>query len=144
MYQKVVEETPCLLRCIPDRFKTEMMCNEVVRRVPRSLVYVPDCFKTLEMCKKVVGAGGLLKDVPDWLVKREWIDMQRNEYYDDDNDKHSWHDKYNFFEWCDDYKKQKVQKASIKEELMPIAWHPSRWWDWCIPEDEKKRQKKIF
>ena len=144
MYQKVVEETPCLLRCIRDRFKTEMMCNEVVRRVPRSLVYVPDCFKTLEMCKKVVGAGRLLKDVPDWFVKREWIDMQCNEYYDDDNDKHSWQDKYNIFEWRDDYKKQKVQKASIKEELMPIAWHPSRWWDWCIPEDEKKRQKKIF
>ena len=20
---------------------------------------------------------------------------------------------------------------------MPITWHPSRWWDWCIPEDEK-------
>ena len=21
---------------------------------------------------------------------------------------------------------------------MRIAWHPSRWWDWCVPEDEKK------
>ena len=31
-----------------------------------------------------------------------------------------------FFEWCDDYKKWKAQKASIKEELMPIAWQPSR------------------
>ena len=20
---------------------------------------------------------------------------------------------------------------------MPIAWHPSKWWDWCVPEDEK-------
>ena len=24
---------------------------------------------------------------------------------------------------------------------MPIAWHPSRWWDWCVLNDEKKRQK---
>ena len=31
-----------------------------------------------------------------------------------------------FFEWCDDYKKRKAQKASIKEELMPIGWQPSR------------------
>ena len=21
---------------------------------------------------------------------------------------------------------------------MRIAWNPSRWWDWCVPEDEKK------
>ena len=21
---------------------------------------------------------------------------------------------------------------------MPVAWYPTRWWDWCIPEDEKK------
>ena len=21
---------------------------------------------------------------------------------------------------------------------MPVAWHPRRWWDWCMPEDEKK------
>ena len=24
------------------------------------------------------------------------------------------------------------------EELMAIAWHPKRWWDWCLSEDEKK------
>ena len=21
---------------------------------------------------------------------------------------------------------------------MSVAWHPTRWWDWCISEDEKK------
>ena len=26
---------------------------------------------------------------------------------------------------------------------MPIAWHPSRCWDWRDPEDEKKRDRKI-
>ena len=20
---------------------------------------------------------------------------------------------------------------------MLVAWHPSRWWNWCMPEDEK-------
>ena len=24
---------------------------------------------------------------------------------------------------------------------MPITWHPSRYWDYCMSEDEKKRQK---
>ena len=27
---------------------------------------------------------------------------------------------------------------------MPMAWHPSKWWDCCVPEDEtKEREKKI-
>ena len=27
---------------------------------------------------------------------------------------------------------------------MPITSHPSRWWDWCVPNDEKKkRDRKI-
>ena len=39
--------------------------------------------------------------------------------------------------------KRKTQKAKIKEALLPIAWHPSRWWDWPVPEDEKKQNRKI-
>ena len=27
---------------------------------------------------------------------------------------------------------------------MPIAWHPSRWWDWCVPKDQKKETEKLF
>ena len=33
---------------------------------------------------------------------------------------------------------------NISEELMAIAWHPKRWWDWCYPEDEKKEIERIF
>ena len=44
----------------------------------------------------------------------------------------------------DEWNKRKAQKAQIKKELMSIAWHPSRWWDWCVPEDEKKETEKIF
>ena len=43
-------------------------------------------------------------------------------------------------EWYEGYKKRKALKASIKEELMTIAWHPSRWWHWCVPEDEEKEK----
>ena len=46
-----------------------------------------------------------------------------------------------FFEMYDGYKKRKAQKALIKGELLLISWHPSRYWDWCVSEDEKKRQK---
>ena len=27
-------------------------------------------------------------------------------------------------EWYDSYQKRKAQKNSIKEELLPMAWHP--------------------
>ena len=32
----------------------------------------------------------------------------------------------------------------MKEEVMPIAWHRSRYWDWCIPEDEKKETEQLW
>ena len=49
-----------------------------------------------------------------------------------------------FFEWYEGYKKPKAQKASIKKELMSIALHPSRWWDSCVLEDEKRGTEKIL
>ena len=41
-------------------------------------------------------------------------------------------------------KKRKAQKAQIKKELMPIAGHPSRYWDWCISEDEKRNTEALW
>ena len=32
----------------------------------------------------------------------------------------------------------------INEELMPVVWHPTRQWYWCLPENEKKKIKPIF
>ena len=27
---------------------------------------------------------------------------------------------------------------------MPVAWHPTRWGDWCVSEAEKKGKKNFF
>ena len=40
--------------------------------------------------------------------------------------------------------KGKTQNAKVKEDLLPIAWHPSRWWHWCVPNDEKKETEKLW
>ena len=40
--------------------------------------------------------------------------------------------------------KRKALNRNISEELMPIAWHPCRWWNFCVPEDEKKEIESIF
>ena len=77
-----------------------------------------------------------LQFVPDWLVTQQQIDRWYNDHYvynDDELNK-----------WYEGHQKRKSQKAKIKEELLPIAWHPSRWWDWCIPEDEKKKTEKLW
>ena len=86
------------------------------------------------MCDKVV------KDDPsspiyvsDWFVAREQIDV----WYDDNY----WYHDDDLIEWYKAYKERKAQKAKIKEELLPIAWHPDRVMHWRMSEDEKRRWK---
>ena len=40
--------------------------------------------------------------------------------------------------WHIKFEKCKALKKKVSEELMPIAWHPKRWWNFCISEDKKK------
>ena len=37
-----------------------------------------------------------------------------------------------------------LKKKKINEELMSIAWHPRRWWNFSMSEDEKKEIEPIF
>ena len=87
------------------------------------------------MCNKAVEAGPYqLRDVPDWFVTQEQIGIWAadNEYYDDDK----------IIEWYEGYKKRKAQKSKIKKEFMPIACHSTRYWDWCMTEDEKRKERQ--
>ena len=34
--------------------------------------------------------------------------------------------------------KNKALKKELNEELMLVAWHPKRWWNFCRSEDKKK------
>ena len=77
-----------------------------------------------------------LQFVPDWFVTQKQIDTcYDGDYVYNDNE---------MIKWYEYYKKQKAQRANIKKYLMPTAWHPSRWWDWCVTEDEKKETEEIF
>ena len=57
-------------------------------------------------------------------------------YYVDDDRVIEWHN-------GESHQKRSAQKAQIKKELIPIACHPSRWWDWCVPEDEERDKEKL-
>ena len=106
---------------------------------------IPDCFKTQETCEKAVkDDSSSLQYVSDWFVTREWVDMCYDDYYDDDGD--YWDDDDNedtFFEWYDGYKKRKAQKASIKEELLPIVWHHQGGGIGACQKTEKIMQKNF-
>ena len=39
--------------------------------------------------------------------------------------------------------KHKFSKK-IYEEMLPIAWHPDRFWNWCFDEDEKRVAEKLW
>ena len=42
------------------------------------------------------------------------------------------------------FETRKALKKKISEELMSIAWHPKRWYNFCVSEDEKKEIEPIF
>ena len=106
------------------------MCIKALWMDPWSLYDIPDNLKTEEIYNKAIGDdSSFLQFVPDWFVTRRQLDI----WYDDDY----WYHDDEIIEWYDGYKKCKAQKAKIKEEFLPIAWHPDRVKDWCMSEDEK-------
>ena len=37
------------------------------------------------------------------------------------------------------FEKHKELKKMTGKELMPVLWHPNRWWNFSVSEYEKKR-----
>ena len=123
---EAVRREPYTLWFISDHPKTQGMCNELMRARPAAFFLVPDRFETQEMCINPVEVDPCqlhdmpsLKYVPDWFVTQGKIKLWRDDDgYCNDN---------RMIEWYKGYQKRKAQKAKIKEELMPNAWHPSRY-----------------
>ena len=137
MCDKTVRTWPGLLEFVPDRLKTQEMCDAGVMENPCTLGFVPDHLKAQEMCNKAVREDLFsLVCVPDWFVTQQQVKLwhDNNNYCDDDR----------LIKWHNDYQKRKAHKTQIKKELMRIAWHISRWWDWCVPQDEKKDTEKLW
>ena len=137
MCNEAMSNNPTVLFLIPDHFKTQEMCIKAVEVYPCQLNDAPDHFTTQDMCDDAVwGDPFSLKFIPDWFVTQEQVKLWHDygDYYDDSE----------LIKWYDGYQKRKAQKVEIKKELMPIAWYPSRWWNCCVPEDEKKEIEKLF
>ena len=131
----IAKYTPVVGQVVQEKF------NKEVRKKPRFLTFVPDIFKTQEMCDKTIKDDpSSLRFVPDWFVSQEQLKL----WHDSDDWLIRWWYNNRLIKRYDGYKKRKAQKAKIKEELLLIAWHPSRWWDWCMSEDEKQETEKLW
>ena len=42
--------------------------------------------------------------------------------------------------WHIKFEKRKEPEKDLSKELMPVVWHPNRWWDSYISDDEKKKE----
>ena len=45
---------------------------------------------------------------------------------------------------CSKLEIHKALNKGLNKKLMPVAWHPKRWCDWCLSEDEKKERELTF
>ena len=137
---------------ICSRFNTEEMCEKAIEKCAWRLEFVPDHLKTEEVCGKaaekktwllelvqgirnevVQELSYVVEYVPNWFVLQEQLKILddykgfcNNHFYDGLN------------KWYNGYQKRRAKKAKIKEELLPIAWHPGHVMNWCM-SDYKKR-----
>ena len=97
--------------------KTQEMCVKAFNVNPYNynFEYIPDRLKTQEMCSDVYDncSCPITDDIPDCFITPEMI-------ANSDGCCDSCDDKFH------GYKERKAQKAQIKDELTPIAWHPDR------------------
>ena len=166
---------------IPDKYKTQEICNLAVSLYFPFIVYCPYKYITEEMCDEAVDNSLVaLKLIPDWFVASKMIKKLFTALYAEENilyvNKDSGDAVFNCNETCilnidlnnisldnnfdeDDpdkiifvrrlcwrikFEKRKELKKKIDKELMPVAWHPNRWWNFRVSEDEKKEIEPIF
>ena len=107
------------------------MCIEAVEVDPWQLDDIPNHLKTIEMCDAAVRKDSFSSVcVPDWFVTQGQVKL----WHDDDD----YCSDAELFEWYDGYKKRKAQKSKMKEELMPITWHPTRMQDGAFQKTKRK------
>ena len=127
------------------------MCGEAVDGFLPTLIFVPDWFVSNKMIKNLFTA--LYADENIFYEDFVWFNCNKisvltninlnninldNNFDEDDLDTIilirplAWHIKF---------EKLKALKRELNEELMPVAWHPSRW---CVSKDEKKEIDPIF
>ena len=140
------------LRYVPNRYKTQQMWKKAADDCLATLKFVLDWFVTSKMIEILFTAlhadenvlyfnedSGNVVFICNGMgilnIDLNNINLCNINYNEDDPDTiiHvkplAWHIKF---------EKRKAHKKELNEELMQIAWHPKRWWTFCMSEDKKK------
>ena len=133
-----------------DRYKSQERCDKAVDTFLPT--FVPNWFVVLRMREKIDNDVFSnydidLDDADSYIITffselinadRINVKLDNNNFNDEDliNIVH-----VGIIAWYHRFKQRKVCNK-IGRELMPVAWNPSRCWDWCITKDGKKKKKK--
>ena len=133
------------------------MCDEAVNDSLAELKVVPEQFVTSKMIKKLFIVSYADESILYFNEDSDNVVFNCNEMdilnidlnkinldnnFDEDDPDTIIH--VRLLAWHIKFEKPKTLKKIISEELMPIAWHFNRQWDWCMSENEKIEIDPIF
>ena len=158
MCNSIICEDPFSIRYISDRYKTQQMCDKAVDNCLAALKLVPDWFvisKTIKTLFTVFYADENIlylnedsSNVIFYCNEMNILNLNINNINIDDTNYEEVDPNtiilISFLSWHIKFVKRKELKKYISEELIAIAWHPNRWWEWCLSEDEKKEIDPMF
>ena len=133
------------------------MCDKAVDDSLATLKLIPDWFVTSKMIKKLYTALYADKNILYFNDDSGNVVLSRNETGILNIDLNNINLDNNFDEdypdtiilirllaWHIKFEKRKEFEKKISEELIPTAWHPKRWWNFCMSRDQKKEIESIF
>ena len=157
MCDKAVDEDLFLIVYCPDKYVTQKMCDEIVDYSLTLLKLIPNWFVTSKMIIKPFTALYADQNICYFnedsgeaafscsemgIVDIDLNNISLGDKFDEDDPDTiilmrglAWHIKF---------RKREEHKKELREELIPVAWHPNRWWDWCMSEDEKNEIDPMF
>ena len=149
MCDSIVSEDHVLIVHCPDKYITQKMCNKAVDDSPVALKLIHDWFVTSKIIKNFFTALYAHENILYFNEDSGNVAFSCNEVGILNIDLNNINLDNNFNEDAPDtiilirllachikFKKHKELKKKISKELMPIAWHPKRWRDWCLSEDQ--------
>ena len=147
---------PFIVYCLY-KYITQEMCDEIVNDSLAALKLIRDWFVTSKMIKRLFTA--LYADENILYFNQDSGDskLNYNEMGIVNSDLNNINLDDNFDEvdpdtiilirllaWHIKFEKRKELKKALNKKLIPIEWHPNRRWNFCVPEDEKKKYNRFL
>ena len=78
----------------------------------------------------------------------EYLELEHELFSMYYRDYHLWMHKDRYFKkLCSDlfqYHQKRQNYTALRDELIPLTWHPDRVWDWCFDEEHKKESEELW